>query len=82
MSYKETLNMVQKSFINYMRYYENKYVNSVRYFFSIWKLFDLYIKNKPKNPNKMISDKEIYVTNKIFYEIERVKKKKIKYKIE
>lgn len=82
MSYNETLNKVQNSFINYMKYYENKYANSIRYFFSLWKLFDMYIKNKPKNPNCMISEKEIYVTDKIFNEIERVKRKKIKYKIE
>ena len=69
MSYNETLNNVQNSFINYMKYYENKYANSIRYFFHYGNYLICILK-KPKNPNCMISEKEIYVTDKIFNEIE------------
>ena len=59
-----------KSLSNYLNFISKKYIARVPEFFIRWKLFDKYIKNKDINKVQFASDKDIYITNKIFNQIQ------------
>ena len=69
---------MRNSFYNYLNYIFEYRQDKVPLFFNKWKLFDNYIKNKDKDKTQMITDKEIYITNKIFYQIQKIQKNKRK----
>ena len=65
---------------NYLNFISKKYISRVPEFFIRWKLFDKYIKNKDINKVQFSSDKDIYITNKIFNQIQIIQnRRKIEY---
>lgn len=64
------------SLSNYLNFIDKKHQARVPEFFIKWKLFDNYIKNKDINKVQFASDNEIYITNKIFNQIQIIQNRR------
>ena len=64
------------SLSNYLNFIDKKYESRVPEFFIKWKLFDNYIQNKDINKVQFVSDNDIYITNKIFNQIQIIQNRR------